>query len=88
MTKTELINKWGTVGGRVQFDHTEEFEKDLDSYLEESRLAENLVIKADSQAAPNGEDEEMYLNMQYYHDYCHMNGYITPQDWLLKHKHF
>jgi len=52
MTKTELINKWGIVGGRVQFDHTKEFARDLDGYLEESRLAENLVSQAVPQAVP------------------------------------
>ena len=33
MTKTELIKKWGIVGGNVRFDMTEEFEKDLDEFL-------------------------------------------------------
>jgi hypothetical protein len=33
------------------------------------------------------EDEE-YLNMQYYHEYCLLNGYITPQDWIETKKSF
>jgi maleate cis-trans isomerase len=33
------------------------------------------------------EDEE-YLNMQYYMEYCQMNGYVTPMEWIEKHKHF
>lgn len=33
-------------------------------------------------------DNEMYLNMQYYLEYCQSNGYVTPQDWIEKHKHF
>lgn len=33
------------------------------------------------------EDEE-YLNMQYYMEYCEKNGYVTPQDWIENHKHF
>ena len=33
-------------------------------------------------------EDEQYLNMQYYMEYCQMNGYITPQEWLEKHKSF
>lgn len=33
-------------------------------------------------------DQEMYENMQYYMEYCQRNGYVTPMDWLEKHKHF
>ena len=33
-------------------------------------------------------DENMYLNMQYYYEYCLTNPYITPQDWIKNHKHF
>jgi len=32
--------------------------------------------------------EAMYLNMQYYMEYCQRNGYVTPQEWIEKHKHF
>lgn len=32
--------------------------------------------------------DEMFLNMQYYMEYCQREGYITPQDWLENHKHF
>lgn len=32
--------------------------------------------------------EEMYENMQYYMEYCQLKGYVTPQDWIEKHKHF
>lgn len=32
--------------------------------------------------------DEQYLNMQYYMEYCQMKGYVTPQDWLKKYKHF
>ena len=33
-------------------------------------------------------EQKMYLNMQYYMEYCEANGYVTPQDWLTNHKHF
>ena len=32
--------------------------------------------------------DEMYSNMQYYMEYCQFNGYVTPMDWIEKHKHF
>jgi hypothetical protein len=31
---------------------------------------------------------EMWLNMQYYMEYCQYKGYVTPQEWIEKHKHF
>lgn len=34
------------------------------------------------------EIKDMFLNMQYYHEYCLLNGYVTPMEWIIKHKHF
>lgn len=31
---------------------------------------------------------EMHLNMQYYMEHCERNGYVTPQEWIEKYKHF
>ena len=31
---------------------------------------------------------ELFENMQYYMEYCQMKGYVTPQNWIEKHKHF
>ena len=33
-------------------------------------------------------EEEMYLNMQYYMEYCSKNEYVTPHDWIREHKHY
>ena len=33
-------------------------------------------------------EDEQYLNMQYYMEYCQMKGYVTPHEWLEKHKSF
>jgi len=33
-------------------------------------------------------ESEMYENMQYYMEYCQREGYVTPQEWIEKHKHF
>lgn len=33
-------------------------------------------------------EQEMFLNMQYYMEYCQRNGYVSPKHWLENHKHF
>ena len=33
-------------------------------------------------------ETELFENMQYYMEHCQMKGYVTPQEWLNKHKHF
>lgn len=33
-------------------------------------------------------EDEQYLNMQYYMEHCERNGYVTPHEWLEKHKSF
>ena len=51
----------------------------------------NAIVKAmESYAALKVAEatKEMYLNMQYYMEYCQMKGYVTPQEWIEKHKHF
>lgn len=32
--------------------------------------------------------EQHHLDMQYYMEYIEMNGYVTPQDWIINHKHY
>jgi hypothetical protein len=34
------------------------------------------------------ENIDLYDNMQYYLEFCQRNGYVTPKEWLSKHKHF
>ena len=34
------------------------------------------------------EARDMFLNMQYYMEYCQSNDYVTPMDWITNHKHF
>jgi hypothetical protein len=41
-----------------------------------------------SKKRENQTREEMFLNMQYYYEYCLFKGYVTPQEWIEKHKHF
>lgn len=33
-------------------------------------------------------EQELYLNMQYYMEFCISKGYVTPKDWIEYHKHF
>jgi len=33
-------------------------------------------------------EDEMFMNMQYYMEYCEREGYVTPHEWVEKHKHF
>jgi hypothetical protein len=51
------------------------------------KLNDLTYLKHQLQSEPESKDE-LYLNMQYYMEYCRSNGYITPQDWIEKFKHF
>jgi len=33
-------------------------------------------------------EETEFLDMQYYMEFCQANGYITPKEWILNHKHY
>lgn len=55
--------------------------------LEYGHYTYSTVIDAMSEVEQQTR-EEMYLNMQYYHEYCIFKGYVTPQEWIEKHKHF
>jgi hypothetical protein len=60
------------------------------------QIGHNIAILKNSQlksqkATPQVSDDrsnEMFLNMQYYMEYCQMKGYVTPKEWIEKHKHF
>jgi hypothetical protein len=45
-------------------------------------LKKQLTIDSVSQ------QRELWDNMQYYMEYCQRNGYVTPKEWIEKHKHF
>lgn len=46
------------------------------------------LMKAYAIEAVAEHDKEMYLNMQYYMEFCRTDGYVTPKEWIEKHKHF
>ena len=66
-------------------------EEDAEDVKENYYYRHNDVVKAIEQAqieAHNQAKREMFLNMQYYMEYCLSNKYVTPQEWIEKHKHF
>ena len=46
------------------------------------------LIELAQKEAYNQAKREMFLNMQYYMEYCLSNKYVTPQEWIEKYKHF
>jgi len=76
-------------------------QEETDGFKNKSRLRDD-VLDAMETAYVKGKREqlsipvvvepkgklEMFQNMQYYMEHCQRNGYITPQDWLEKEKHF
>lgn len=68
----------------------------MEEYASEVLFANNMEWLAEQnnivERRINEEKEkclkDMYLNMQYYMEYCQMKGYVTPQEWIEKHKHF
>jgi len=36
----------------------------------------------------DSEQFKMFDLMQYYMEYCGLNGYVTPREWIENHKHF
>jgi hypothetical protein len=57
---------------------------DMDSWPSFATLHAQKI--ADKMASER--QREMWLNMQYYMEYCQYKGYVTPQEWIEKHKHF
>ena len=55
---------------------------ELEDELEQIKQGRTLPIDSVSK------QRELFENMQYYMEYCQMKGYVTPQDWIEKHKHF
>lgn len=62
---------------------SDEYASDYDKRMNE---AINTVVKEVEK--PPITERDMHLNMQYYMEYCQMKGYVTPMEWIEKHKHF
>ena len=55
----------------------------------ESELSALEADEENKQFCPTDKEiEELYLNMQYYMEYCRSNEYVTPKEWIEKHKHW
>lgn len=53
------------------------------NYFPEPLLTNGFVSIVEKEYSHN-----LLSNMQYYMEYCQANGYVTPQDWLNKFKHY
>lgn len=53
------------------------------NYFPEPLLTNGFVSIVEKEYSHN-----LLCNMQYYMEYCQANGYVTPQDWLNKIKHY
>ena len=51
--------------------------------IEDIKLTNGFVTIVEKEYSHN-----LLSNMQYYMEYCQANGYVTPQDWLNKFKHY
>ena len=71
-------------------DGEETFHKRLKEELINSKLVriQDIVEIEPSPWLNEAREREMHLNMQYYYEYCLKNPYVTPKDWIEKHKHF
>lgn len=59
--------------------------QNVDSYI---ALHPDIEEAMQPETTEPKDKDEMYLNMQYYMEYCERNGYVTPQDWVEKYKHW
>ena len=48
------------------------------------KFADAIALETEVEELKKG----LYENMQYYMEYCESEGYVTPHDWIEKHKHF
>ena len=81
MTVKEAIETFGRLRHYIQTD-VNRYGGGWDSIVEAIDTVVNEVEK------PPITERDMHLNMQYYMEYCQMKGYVTPMEWIEKHKHF
>ncbi len=66
---------------------SKDIEHPLDCLLEDYHQKQLKLLGIADVVEPKSK-LEMFQNMQYYMEHCQREGYITPQDWLEKEKHF
>jgi hypothetical protein len=68
---------------------TESIHERIKPYISDEEAVVSKWKREDKEKqAEEQENNEMYLNMQYYMEYCQSKGYVTPQEWIKNHKHF
>jgi len=63
-------------------DILEKSDIDTQNHIDINDILKGINILSDAK------EDEQFLNMQYYMEYCELNGYTTPQEWLVLYKHF
>ena len=74
--KFKCISTYEEIDGEYDDSYLQSFGKDLKAERNES-------LKDDSHT-----ESSMMDNMQYYMEYCQREGYVSPKEWIEKHKHF
>ncbi len=82
MNKKEFIKSWCNDRNEIMMSN------DLDNLISQAVEMEREIGKAITEQAVQDEREKMFLNMQSYMEYHQMEEYVTPQEWIEKHKHF
>jgi hypothetical protein len=55
------------------------------------KVVKTLLQSTPKEQKPPTDEQQnhnLWENMQYYMEYCLSNGYVTPQEWIEKYKHF
>lgn len=60
----------------------------LPLYSDPNSVKEAIDTVVSALEKPTITERDMHINMQYYMEYCQMKGYVTPMEWIEKHKHF
>ena len=72
----------------MKLSETKVYGRPISDFLLPDQI-ELLQKQIDSPSTSDTEEQDkLYLNMQYYMEYCQRNEYVTPKNWLEKHKHF
>ncbi len=85
--KLETDSKQQIQSLQSKVEELEKEKKRLEFYKKEYTERAEYDIK-ELKSTLSAKEKEMYLNMQYYYEYIRHSGYVTPQIWIEKHKHF
>lgn len=84
----EMTDKCNGICMEIAHDHSDNAKAclgDCKAVEIKKRSIDNTVIIHQAKLITK---DEMHLNMQYYMEHCQREGYVTPQEWITKHKHF